>query len=116
PLDSHACVPLAAGGGGKQLRCGMPGLLREVGAAAEDLETSVLAAVVERPVGVDDHVPDLARRAVTAAVQAAVDDEPAADAGRPRDVDHGAGPATRAAMQLPEPRHVATARGAPLPR
>ena len=84
----------------------MSGLLGEVGAPTENLETSSLAAAVERPVGVDDHVPDLARRAVSPAVQAAVDDQAAADSGRPRDVDHVAGVTPRAVVELTQARHV----------
>jgi hypothetical protein len=65
-----------------------------------------LAAAVERPVGVDDHVPDLPRRAVRAAVQLAVDDQAAADPRRPGDVDHVPGPAPGAVVVLTEAGHV----------
>src|SRR4029077_1229397 len=71
---------------------------------------AVLAAVVERAVRIDDHVPDLARRAVTAAMEAAVDDQTAAYTGRPSDVDHVASPAPGPAVELAQPGHVGVVR------
>src|SRR5713226_10105074 len=86
------------------------GLLGEVRAADENLQTAALAAVVERAVGIDDHVPDLASRAVSAAVQTAVNDDAAADPGRPRDIDNVASPVAGAAVELAQARHVGVVR------
>ena len=84
----------------------MPGFSCERGSAYESLEAAALSAVVQRPVGVDDHVSDLARGPVPAAVKLAVDDQAAADTGRPRDVDHVARAAACAVVELAEPGHV----------
>src|SRR5206468_8102194 len=72
---------------GEQLCGGLARFARQGRAAHERLQAASLAAVVERPVGVDDHVPDLAGGAVRAPVEPAVDDQAAAYTGRPGDVD-----------------------------
>src|SRR5207253_4227928 len=54
----------------------------------------------------DDHVPDLAGRAVGPAMKAAADDEPTANTCRPRDVDHVASAAAGAAVVLAQAGHV----------
>src|SRR5256885_349552 len=84
----------------------MARLTSERGAADERLETAALAAVVQRSVRVDDHVSDLAGGSLPAAMQLAVDDQTAAHARRPRDVDHVSRATTRAVVKLAEPSHV----------
>src|SRR6476660_3677480 len=88
----------------------MASLARKVRTPAEDLEAAVLPALIERSVWVDDHVADLSGRAMGAAVQLSVDDQPAADPRRPRYVDHVAGAPTGAAVELSEACHVGVVR------
>src|SRR5206468_6707681 len=76
------------------------------GAADDTLQPAPLAAVVERTIGVDDHVPDLARGSVGAAVELAIDDQAAADACRPGDVDHVPAAPPRAVVKLTQPGHI----------
>src|SRR5256885_1337038 len=59
-------------------------------------------AAANRPVLVDQHVADLAGGAARAAVQAAAEDQPGADARREHQVDHLAGVAPGAEHRLGE--------------
>ena len=81
---------------GRRVAC-LPGKVRT---SAEDLQAAVLPALVERPVGIDDHVANLARRPVAAAMQLSIDDQTATDPGRPRDVNHVPGAAAGSAVVL----------------
>ena len=84
----------------------MPCIACERGPADERLEAAVLPAVVQRPVGVDDHVPDLARGPVRAAMELAIDDQAPSDARRPRDVDHVARAPSGPVVELAQSGHV----------
>ena len=68
----------------------------------DGLQAAAVAAAADDPVGVDEHVAELARQAGAAAVQAAVEDQPGADAGGDLQVDEVARVAAGAERGLGE--------------
>src|SRR5262249_5668215 len=92
----------------EQLFRGDSGLAGERVAAAVHLDASPLAALIQRPVRVQDHVALLAGWTVRAREELAGKDQARADARAPCHVHHGPGPAPGSLVKLAEAARLAS--------